>query len=199
MHKVDLTAIPRPQPRQIMSSSSKKMFDGSILSVYQWQQKMYDGSTATFEKLARKDSVGILAVTEDKKILLSQQEQPSLAPFTGLLGGVIDDGETPFETAQRELLEEAGVIAQRWDLWFTSQPHNKIDWAIYMFIAHGCRTIKEQQLDAGEKIKIVAVEYDQFLKAVFQPDFRDFEVTLRVARDQHTGNEEKMRSLILGE
>lgn len=195
----DLSALPRPRSRQSMPETAQKVFQGSVFSVYQWEQELYDGSRMVFEKLARQDSVGVIAVTEDNKILLSEQEQPSLLPFRSVLGGVVDTGEQPFETAQRELLEEAGATAQKWQLWYSSQPSSKIDWANYIFIAQGCRVVQAPSLDGGEKITVLPVTFDRFVKIVFEPDFRDQDIAIRVARVMAAGELAKLRQLLLGE
>jgi 8-oxo-dGTP pyrophosphatase MutT (NUDIX family) len=196
---IDLLNIARPKSRQTTPESAQKVFTGEIFTVYQWPQTLYDGSTATFEKLYRDDTVGVLAITPDKKIVISEQEQPSMQPFVSLLGGVVDEGEKPFETAKRELLEEAGGTAENWDLWLSTQPMSKIDWAMYMFIARDCKLDSPQALDAGEKITLRLVSFEEFLKIVFQPEFRDFEVSLRIARMITNGEIENFKKLVLGE
>jgi len=53
--------------------------------VYQWPQKMFDGSTATFEMIKRPDTVQIIA-TVGNKILMTQEEQPTQKRSFGFLG-----------------------------------------------------------------------------------------------------------------
>lgn len=57
------------------------MFKGVIFDVYQWEQEMFDGTTQTFEKLKRPDTIMVIPVTEDGKIILTEQEQPGKKPF----------------------------------------------------------------------------------------------------------------------
>ena len=49
---------------------AKRVFKGMIFDVYQWEQEMYDGSTHTFEKIIRPDTVLVIPVTEDGKIII---------------------------------------------------------------------------------------------------------------------------------
>lgn len=72
---------------QPLPAHAKKVFQGKIFAVYQWEQALYDGSTAIFEKLARADAASVIPVTTDKKIIVTEQEQPSLKPFWGTIGG----------------------------------------------------------------------------------------------------------------
>lgn len=192
-----LKSLPRPKSRQQLPDSAQKVFSGEIFSVFQWPQPMFDGSEATFEKIARTDSVGVLAVTKDKKIVVTHQEQPSMESFISLLGGVIDPGELPIDTAVRELHEEAGGTAARWEHWFSTQAITKIDWAMYMFIAKDVVLDEAQHLDSGEKIRLELLDFEQFLELVNDETFRDFEVSLKVLRMLNQGKKAALKKLLL--
>ena len=58
--------IEKPQSKQPIPINAKKVFQGIIFDVYQWEQKLFDGTVATFEKLKRPDI----------DIVLCQAEQP---------------------------------------------------------------------------------------------------------------------------
>lgn len=168
--------LPRPASSQPIPEHEEKVFSGVLFDVYQWEQKLYDGSTATFEKLTRPDTVVVFAVTEDQQIVLTEQEQPGKAPFVGAAGGRVDEGETPLEAAKRELLEETGYEAQEYTLWDARHPTSKIDWVVYTFIAIGAKKVSETALDAGEKILLKLVDFDTFLDIGTQQNFSEREI-----------------------
>lgn len=165
-----------------MPPEAKQVFKGEIFEVFQWPQQLYDGSIATFERIKRPDSAGVLAVTPEKKIVLTYQEQPLHKPFWGLLGGVVDPGETPQETAVRELSEEGGFASEVWKEWFSFRPSTRIEWTMHTFVAQQTRKVTEPHLDAGEKISIHELTFDEFVALVQRRDFRDSEVALEVLR-----------------
>ena len=177
--------ISRPRSKQPIPPHATKVFDGHIFSVFQWKQEMYDGSHEVFEKIGRNDTVTVIPVTEDKKIIITIQEQPGIAEFIGLPGGIMDPGEEPLESAKRELLEETGDEAASYDLFYSTQMHTRIDWAMYSFIAKGCKKIKEPVLDKGEKIALKFVDFDEFIEMLLDERFRDTDLALRLLRMRH--------------
>ncbi len=148
-----------------MSEGAKKVFGGVIFDLYQWEQVLYDGSKATFEKLMRDDTVVVLPVTCEGKIVLLDQEQPDLPRFLGFPGGRIDEGEDDLGAAKRELLEETGFAGDSWELWFDYCPTPKIDWKVSVYIARNCRKVAEQKGDGGEKFYgLKEVDFEEFFE-----------------------------------
>ncbi len=174
--------ITRPASGQPLPSTAKKVFSGVLFDVYQWEQEQFDGTTITFEKLFRNDTVGVIAITQDNKFILTKQEQPGMKPFIGTAGGIVDDNEQPFEAAKRELLEETGYASTNWVLYNAIQPTTKIDWAIFIFIARGAEKIAELRPDAGERVEVLEASFDEFLEIVKREDFRDKELALKIFR-----------------
>ena len=62
---------------QARSPKGKLVFDGEIFRVYQWKQRLYDGSYATFEVATRPSIVQILPEV-DQKIAIAFEEQPAI-------------------------------------------------------------------------------------------------------------------------
>ena len=168
--------IKRPESRQQMPEDATLVFKGKLFDVYQWQQQMYDGTYQTFEKLKRPDTVVVFAVLDDGSILLTKQEQPGKSLFIGAAGGRVDEGEEIEEAAARELLEETGYRATELILWHSEQPVSKIDWAVYTFIAKGLEKVDEQRLDAGEKITLHPVTFDEFIDTALRNEFTEREI-----------------------
>lgn len=190
--------IKRPISKQPIPDSARLVFKGKLFDVYQWDQELFDGKKITFEKLKRPDTVNIIPLTTKGEIVLCEQEQPGTVPFVGCLGGRLNEGEHPLEAAKRELLEETGMEAKQWILWDSSQPIDKIDWAIYTFIAKGCRKVREQNVDGGEKIKLKPVTFDEFLEITTQDNFRDTEVALKVFHTMNNPKQfEEMKKLFI--
>ncbi len=168
--------IERPKSRQPIPEHAKCVFKGVLFDVYQWEQEMYDGSKAIFEKLKRPDTTVVFLVLPDGKILLTKQEQPGKAPFVGGAAGRVEEGEDVLEGAKRELKEETGYEAEEYILWHAVQPTSKIEWAVYTFIAKGIKSAGEMNLDAGEKITLMPVTFDELIDIAIDENFMEKEV-----------------------
>ena len=185
--------IERPISKQPIPPSAKRVFQGQMFDVYQWEQELYDGTRRTFEKVRRADTAVVLPVTPDGKIILAKEEQPGKKLFLTTVGGRIEDGEDPLAAGKRELLEETGYESAEWELLAARQPLTKVDWAIYTFIAKGCVRVAEQKLDGGEKIELLGLSFDAFVEAVLRDDFDD--VALKLVLLEAKTDPEKMKKI----
>ena len=176
---------------------AKKVFAGVIFDVYQWPQKMYDGSTETFEMLKRPDTVQVIATRGDK-ILLAYETQPTKGPAYTLFGGRVDKGEPPLTAAKRELREESGFVSNDWELLKSWRPYNKIDWEIFLYVARDCQKMGAPTLDPGEQIELKEVSWGEFVEIVTQEKFWGKELTCHLLRLKLSGKIEKFRGQIFG-
>lgn len=148
-----------------MGKKEKMVFEGEIYWIYQWRQKLYDGSYATFERAERPSVVQILCMIGNS-VLLAKEEQPNMEPSINMFGGVIEEGERPLEAAKRELLEEAGITAKKWILLKTFIYSGKLSYAFYLYAALGCTKRSKQKLDPGEKIEVISMPLRTFIRSV---------------------------------
>jgi ADP-ribose diphosphatase len=162
---------------------AKKVFQGKIFSVHHWEQKLYDGSTATFEMLKRPGTIQIIP-TSGEDIYLSYEEQPTKPKTFTLFGGRQEPNEDPLVTAQRELLEETGLASDDWELLKTYEFEGKIEWPMYLYVARNCRKVAEQHLDPGEKIEVKKVSFPEFIVKASSEDFWNLLFTNDVLRMQ---------------
>ena len=183
--------IQRPQSKQPIPPHAKRVFKGVIFEVYQWEQEMFDGTRAIFEKLRRPDTVVVFPVLPDGKIILTEQEQPGRGSFIGATGGRIDNGEDVLTAARRELLEETGYIAEEFILWDARHPISKIDWVIYTFVAKKLKKIADPNLDAGEKIELKPLTLDEFIELGANERFSEKEIVFRLFEAKYNSAKKK--------
>lgn len=152
-------------PKNKIPKNAKLVFKGLMFDVYQWQQKMFDGSYVTYEAIKRQGTVVIIP-TMGNKILTTIETQPNIPWTVGLIAGKIEREEKPLHSAKRELLEEAGLKSNDWELLHVHDANNsrKVDWNIYTYVARDCKKVAEPKLEPGEKIKIRMVDLSTFFK-----------------------------------
>ena len=159
-----------------LPKNARRVFKGEIFEVWQWPQKMYDGSTETFEMLKRPDTAVVIPVVGDKILILTQAQPNRPKAFYSIAGGRRGKGETPLNAAKRELLEETGYVSRDWKLWNSVDPVGKMVWTVYTYIARDCIFWQPPRPDAGEKVSAKLISFDEFLNLADEPDFYEKEL-----------------------
>lgn len=160
MHKII------PDRAVVIPNEAKLVFGGEIFDVYQWQQALFDDSMATFEMLKRPDTVVAICVVDDQ-ILVIEDEQPHAGKRTSFPGGRVDSTDVSIEAAaRREVLEETGYSFTQWRLIKVQQPHTKIEWFVYILLAWDTASQASPRLDAGEKIDVRKVSFEELKQMV---------------------------------
>jgi ADP-ribose pyrophosphatase len=96
--------------------SSKRVYEGKIVTVRVDEVRMPDGSTALREVVEHDDAVAVVLLDDEGRVLLIRQyRHPLRTDLWELPAGLCDvAGESPRETAVRELAEEVGLAAHTW-------------------------------------------------------------------------------------
>lgn len=162
----------RPYRKSTIPENAQRVFEGKIFDVYQWEQKLYDGTTETFERAARPDTIAVFPVLENGDIFLIKDTQPTRDTVITAPTGRIEEGETPEGAAHRELMEETGLSIGELIPWYSHQITSKIDWFAYVFIGKGCRKTKEPTPEAGEKIEPYPVSFEELTELVVSGKMR---------------------------
>lgn len=157
-----------PNNAVLIPESAKCVFSGVLFDVYQWDQKLFDGTTARFEMLRRLDTVRIIPII-DSKLLVQDEHQPNFKHNMTFPGGRVERDETSIlEVAKRELQEETGYRLSNWKLVDVVQPETKVEFFVYTFIAWGDADYKGHNRDSGEKISSTLMEFEDVRKLVLE-------------------------------
>ncbi len=181
-----------------LPKNAKKVFEGILFDIYQWKQEMFDGSYQIFEKIVRMPSSQLIVITKEEKLILLNEEQPSIGKFTGLVGGHVEKNETPIQNAKKELLEETGMKTDNIKLWKITNLGSKIEWESHYFIAKNCEKIQDPTPEVGEKIEVREFNFDNFIKETQKENFRNKNFQNMIFKMIHTKGElDKFKKLIL--
>ena len=91
------------------------VFDGKLLHVRRDRVRLPNGNGATREYVVHPGAVMMLPrLADGRYVLVRQFRYPLTRVFVEFPAGKIDAGESPLDTARRELIEEVGYTAARW-------------------------------------------------------------------------------------
>jgi ADP-ribose pyrophosphatase len=172
----------RPYRKSTVPENAKCVFEGVLFDVYQWEQELYDGSTAVFERLVGNDIAKVIPVLPDGSILIVKDEQPARTPLIKFPGGYVDEGETPEQCVQRELLEETGYKPGTLEFFFEIAPWNKVDYKRIYYIAKDCTRVAEPLTQAGEKVTQSLVSFDELMPLLCQGELDDQAMQIRALK-----------------
>lgn len=109
------------------------------------------------------DWVNVVAITDDGLFVMERQYRHGLGIIEyEICAGIIEDGETPLQAAQRELKEETGYGEGNWELYNISSPNpSSMNNRNYTFLAEGVKRIYNQSLDETESIDVCLLSIEQ--------------------------------------
>lgn len=122
---------------------TREHFRGPVFTVVSDTVAMPDGQTAARDYVRHVGSVAAVAVDDQERVVLVRQyRHPLRQVLWELPAGLRDvDGEDPAVTAGRELAEEAGLVAQRWELLLTL--HNSPGYSNEQILIYLARDLTE--------------------------------------------------------
>ena len=99
-----------------MTGTIRNVFKGNVLTLNLEQVQLPNGRVAELEIAHHPGGATVVALdTAGRVCLLRQYRHAAGGWLTEIPAGKLDGGEPPLECARRELAEEGGVSARRWD------------------------------------------------------------------------------------
>ncbi len=155
-----------------------KVKDSELISSYQegyigknvYRVTLNDGSTRLCEQITKNkrngDAVVIIPITHDGNFVMIVQSRPNTKEtvVVEFPAGMVDEGEDFKVSAERELLEETGYVAD--DIYQLEQHYQDQGCSkaiIKTYVAIGCHKVQEKRLDGEERLEYVEMSYDDIL------------------------------------
>ena len=163
--------------------SSEKVFEGRIVNVRVDVVEMPDGKNAYRDIVEHPGGVGVLAITDDNKILMVKQfRKPLEKAIYEIPAGKLDKGEEPLVCGMRELEEETGYKAKEFiSLGFMYPSPGFTDEVTYMFLAKGLYK-GESHPDEDEFLEAERIPLDEAVKLVLNGDLPDAKTQVLVLK-----------------
>ena len=165
----------RQQKVQVLSS--KVVYDGKVFKVTSDKVKEPSGIKAQRDIIRHSGSVVVLAIDEsgdEPQVLLERQYRYAAQGYLWELpAGRIDPGENALVGAKRELIEETGYRAKRWEraLFFYASP-GFLDETMAIYLARDL-TLGEATPEEDEAIECKLLPLSQAIDMIFKTKIRD--------------------------
>jgi ADP-ribose pyrophosphatase len=163
--------------------SRRTVFDGRMITVNVERVELPNGHTSDLEIVRHPGGAAIVAVNVAGEVCLLRQFRHALDGWLlELPAGKLDQGEQPLLAAQRELLEETGLSAERWLALgeYVSSP-GVLSEIVHLFLA--TRLVAgEARPESGEVFEIQWLPLGQALGLALSGDISDGKTVVGLAR-----------------
>ena len=134
--------------------ASQQIFDGRLLKVYRDEVELSGGGTSIREFVHHPGGAAVAALDGEGNVYLERQfRYPYHKVVTEIPAGKLEPGEDPFDAIRRELKEEIGAEAGRWDaLGYIMPSVGYTDEMLYLFLARDL-TFGDRHLDQDEYLE----------------------------------------------
>jgi ADP-ribose pyrophosphatase len=126
-----------------------------------------DGSPGLYTTVTLKDGVAVLPLDRDGNVHLTRQFRYALGRESiEVPSGTLEAGEDPLDAAKREVREELGICADRWnDLGAFDLDTSIVRCSVRLFRAEGIRFTAAEQ-DGTETIKPLKIPFESAVQMV---------------------------------
>lgn len=155
---------------------TEKIFDGRIVKLRVDEVELPNGKTSTRELIKHPGAVALIAVTDEKKIVLVEQyRKPMEKALVEIPAGKLDAGEDPKDCAIREMEEETGYeceVIEPLISMYTSPGF--ADEIVHLFVAKGLKKKENARgLDEDEFVDILEVTLEEALELIRDERIQD--------------------------
>ena len=154
--------------------TSEMLYDGRIMKLYKDSVELENGKTSVREYIRHSGGASIMAVDAEENVyFVTQYRYPYAAEIFEIPAGKLEKGEAPLTCAERELEEEAGLKADKFELIATVYPTpSYTDEKLYVYLATGL-TETAAHLDEGEFLGVEKMPFEKAYSMAVSGEIHD--------------------------
>jgi ADP-ribose pyrophosphatase len=164
-----------------MSIEQRTLLESRRFTVVEQVVTRPDGRRASLQFLRHPGSVAILPLLDDGRVCLIHSRRLTVdKTLIEIPAGTREPNESPLETARRELAEETGYRAAKWDELAAYYPSPGVmDERMWIFLARGL-TEGQHARELNEEIENYLVRWDEALSMVARGEIEDGKTMLAI-------------------
>ena len=161
----------------------KCVYDGKIFRIIVDRVELPNGRTSTREVVCHHGGVAILPITEKNEVIMVKQfRYPYMEAILEIPAGKLNKGEDPFTAGKRELREETGAVAKKYENLGVMYPSpGYTSEKISLYAATGLEFF-EQNLDDDEFLNVVRMPFDEALNMVLSGEITDGKTQIAILK-----------------
>lgn len=150
------------------------LHQGRVFKLIRERITLPNGTTVDLDIIRHPGAAAMVALKDDRSLVMLRQYRHAVGDYIWEIpAGTLDHGESPLECAKRELIEETGYSAERWeDLGAIIPVPGYSDEKIQIFLAAGLRTA-HQNLDPDEIIHVREIPLEKAFEMVERGEIVD--------------------------
>lgn len=166
-----------------MASDGQRKFDGRVVAVDVRFVRLPNGARKLIEIVRHPGGAAVVAVDAERRVCLLNQFRPAIDQWVcELPAGKLDPGEPPLSTARRELEEEAGVRAARWEpLGQCLSSPGVFTEVVHLYLATGLETGTARP-ESGEVLTVSWEPLSEACRRALSGDIQDSKTVIGLLR-----------------
>ena len=161
-------------------------YTGRVIDVSSERLKYANGREYDIDFVRHPGAAAVVAVDDGGRVCLVRQYRHGIADFLWEIpAGKLDPGEAPDRCAVRELAEETGVTAGRWNpLGLYIPAPSLFTELIHLYLARDLR-VGAANPDADEDLEVQWLPFEEAMQRVVRGEWNDGKTAMALLRAQH--------------
>lgn len=157
--------------RNVRLIESSTAYSGTI--TLRKERFLLNGKIIDKEIVEHQDSVGIVAISNNHVILVTQYRRAAGKMLLEIPAGKMEEGETPRKAAIREMVEEIGYSGKLTPLmrWYLAPGYSTE--LMHVFVATNLRKVERGPLDDDENISIKKLQLQVAVRKCLSGEIQD--------------------------